>query len=125
MDDDANHEVVLYFEHRGRPVRMPVSVKGWAQMWLKANPLSSRARKSEHEHRQEALRKGHLAASSAIRDWVKGQVTAIETGLLSFEAVFMPFMLDSDGRPLIERMKDMLPQPEETKVVALPSRSGE
>jgi hypothetical protein len=33
MDDDANHEVVLYFEHRGRKVRMPVSVKGWAQMW--------------------------------------------------------------------------------------------
>jgi hypothetical protein len=35
MDDDAKHEVVLYFEHRGRPVRLEASAKGWAQIWLK------------------------------------------------------------------------------------------
>jgi len=67
MDDNANHEVVLYFEHRGRSVRLQASAKGWAQMWLKENPLSYRARKSEHEHRQEALRQGHLAVSSILR----------------------------------------------------------
>jgi hypothetical protein len=122
MDDDANHEVVLYFEHRGRPVRMPVSAKGWAQMWLNENPLSYRHRKTEHDHRQEALHRGHLAVSSILRDWVKSQVTAVECGMLSFEAVFMPHMLTSDGRPLIERMKDMLP-PEDNKVVALPPKS--
>jgi hypothetical protein len=119
MDDDANHEVVLYFEHRGRSVRLPASAKGWAQMWLKDNPLSYRARKSRHEHEQDALRQGHLAVSSAIRDWVKGQVTAIETGLLSFEAGFMPFMLTADGRPLIERASELLPEADPPKVVPL------
>lgn len=122
MDDDAKHEVVLYFEHRGRPVRLTASAKGWAVMWLKDNPLSSRARKSRFDHEQDALRQGHLAVSSILRDWIKGQVTAIETGILSFEAVFMPFMLTADGRPLVERLPEtgLLPEPEAAKVVSLP-----
>jgi hypothetical protein len=123
MDDHAKHEVQLYFEHRGRPVQLHASAKGWAQMWLKENPLSDRARKSQQGHEQAALHQGHLAVSSILRDWIKGQVTAIETGILSFEAVFMPFMLTNDGRPLIERLgeTDLLPKPEQPKVVALPS----
>ena len=58
--------------------------------------------------------------NSILRDWIKGQVTAVECGILSFEAVFMPFMLTADGRPLAERA--MLPKPAEEKVVALPAR---
>jgi hypothetical protein len=122
MDDHAKHEVVLYFEHRGRPVRLSASAKGWAQMWLKENPLSYRARKSRQEHEQEALQQGHLAVSSILRDWIKGQVTAVECGILSFEAVFMPFMLTSDGRPLIERVEEFLPKADAPKVVQIPPR---
>jgi hypothetical protein len=121
MDDDAAHEVVLYFEHRGRSVRLPASAKGWAQMWLKENPYSHHCRRSRVEYEQDALKQGHIAVSSILRDWIKGQITAIETGIFSFEAVFMPHMLTADGRPVIERMRDMLPAPEE-KVVALPSK---
>jgi hypothetical protein len=119
MDDNANHEVVLYFEHRGRPVRLTASAKGWATMWLKENPRSYHSRKPEHEYRQQALGQGHLAVSSILRDWIKGQVTAIETGILSFEAVFMPFMLTADGRPLLERARDLLPPPAAEKVIPL------
>ena len=72
-------------------------------MCLTGNPLSYRARKSEHQHRQEALSQGHIAVSWMFRDWIKGQVTAVECGILSFEAVFMPFMLTADGRPVLER----------------------
>lgn len=28
-----------------------------------------------------------------LRDWVKGQTTAVECGIMSFEAAFMPHML--------------------------------
>jgi hypothetical protein len=55
---------------------------------------------------------------------MKGQVTAIECGILSFEAVFMPYMLTSDGRTLFERVAetDLLPPTEQPKIVSLPSR---
>ena len=121
-DKAGSNEVLLQFKHRGREVQIPASAAGWAALWLKENPLSYRARKSDQEHRQEALRQGHLAVSSMLRDLIKGSVTRIETGMFSFEQSFMPFMLTADGRPLIERMKDLLPL-EETKVVALPSKS--
>jgi hypothetical protein len=77
-------------------------------------------RRQRHEYEQDALRQGHIAVNSILRDWIKGQVTAIECGVFSFEAVFMPFMLTADGRPLIERLResDLLPAPD-NKVVPL------
>jgi hypothetical protein len=41
--------------------------------------------------------------------------------ILSFEAVFMPYMLTADGRPVIERIKyeNLLPPPQEPKVVSI------
>ena len=86
-------------------------------VWVAPQPLAQRV-----EHEQDALRQGQVAVNSILRDWIKGQVTAVECGILSFEAVFMPYMLTHDGRPLIERVADLLPQPDEQKVVALPAR---
>jgi hypothetical protein len=121
MDDDAKHEVLLAFTHRGRHYQMRASAKGWAQMYLKENPWTYRHRTQRVDYEQAALKQGLVAVNSILRDLVKGQVTAIETGILSFEAVFMPFMLTADGRPLIERLAEsnLLPPPEEPKVVQL------
>ena len=122
MDDFEKHEVLLAFTHRGRPVQLRASAKGWAQMYLKEHPWSYGRRSQRTEYEQMALQQGHVAVNSVLRDWIKGQVTAIETGILSFEAVFMPYMLTNDGRPLIERVDDLLPKPAEQKIVALPPR---
>ena len=122
MDDFAQHEVLLAFTHRGRQVQLRASAKGWAQIWLKENPWTSRHRRNtRQQHEQAALRQGHVAVNSILRDWIKGQVTAVECGILSFEAVFMPFMLAADGRPLLERAVELLPPPDD-KIVSLPSR---
>ena len=123
MDDYEKHEVLLAFTHRGRNHQMRASAKGWAQLWLKANPYSYRCRRSKVEYEQDALKQGQVAVNSILRDTIKGQTTAVECGILSFEAVFMPYMLTSDGRPLIERLAetDLLPKPTEPKVVQLPA----
>jgi hypothetical protein len=118
MDDFEKHEVLLAFSHRGRPIQLRASAKGWAQMYLKDNPWTGRRRNSRAEHDQAALRQGHIAVNSILRDWIKGQVTAIECGILSFEAVFMPYMLARDGRSLIEcaELQKLLPAPQENVV---------
>lgn len=121
MDDYNKHEVLLAFTHRGRAFQIPASAKGWAQMYLKEQPWTSRRRSSPGNYEQAALRQGHVAVNSALRDMIKGQMTAIECGMLSFEAVFMPYMLTTDGRPVIERLVEtnLLPPPESAKVVPL------
>jgi hypothetical protein len=123
MDDYEKQEVLLAFTHRGRNHQMRASAKGWAQMWLKENPHTYRMRHSKQEHEASALRQGQIAVNSILRDGIKSQMTMVEAGILSFEAVFLPFMLTSDGRPLIERLAetDLLPKPTEPKVVQLPA----
>ena len=49
-------------------------------------------------------------------------VTAIEAGILNFEAAFLPYMLAADGRPLLDRAVELLPKPDVEKVTALPGR---
>ena len=120
MDDFEQHEILLAFKHRGRQVQLRASAKGWAQMWLKENPHTYRMRHSKQEYEASALVQGHIAVNSVLRDWVKGSVTAVECGILSFEAVFLPFMITHDGRPLIEKVDDLLPEPTEPKVVQIP-----
>jgi hypothetical protein len=82
-------------------------------MYLRENPWTSRRRGTRQEHEQAALRQGHIAVNSILRDWIKGQVTAVECGILSFESVFLPYMLTADGRPLLDRIREMelLPRP--------------
>lgn len=118
MDDFDKHEVLLAFSHRGRQIQLRASAKGWAQMFLKDNPYTYRRRQQRTEYEQTALRQGHIAVNSILRDWIKGQMTAVECGILSFEAVFMPYMLTADGRPLLDRLREnnMLPAPQDPAV---------
>ncbi|HKY85822.1 MAG TPA: hypothetical protein VJL90_03575 [Pseudorhodoplanes sp.] len=112
MDDFEKHEILLAFCHRGRNMQLRASAKGWAALFLKENPWNSQRRSRRPEYEAAALAQGQIAVNSILRDWVKGQVMAVETGILSFEAVFMPFML-SNGVPLIDRLRDqdLLPPP--------------
>lgn len=114
MDDYEKNSVILAFKHRGRSVQLTASAQGWANLWLEENPWSTRRRYSEHEWRQRALQQGQRAVNSILRDWIKGQVTAVECGILSFEGVFLPYMLTHSGETVIEKLmiKDMLPPPD-------------
>jgi hypothetical protein len=121
MDDASRSDVLLAFEHRGQRVQIRVSAKGWAAMWLRKNPYGVRHRCSRHEWEQKALNQGLIAVNSMMRDWIKGQITAIESGMLAFEEAFLPYMLTADGRTLAERIKEtnLLPAPEAPKVVQI------
>jgi len=121
MDDFAKHEVLLAFTHRSRRVELRASAKGWAAMYLKANPYTYRKRGTRPEYENAALRQGLIAVNSILRDWIKGQMVAVECGIMSFDAVFMSHMLLQDGRTMLDRVREagMLPAPEEDKVVDL------
>lgn len=114
MDDFSEGSVLLAFTHRGRQVQLRASAKGWAAMYLKERPWSYQRKSTQKEWEQAALKQGLIAVNSVIRDWVKGQVTAVETGIMSFEAVFMPHMLTDNGQTMVERVMslNLLPPPQ-------------
>jgi len=107
MDDYEKHEVLLAFRHRGRHMQLRASAKGWAALYLREHPYNYRHKHGEAEHRARALAQGQVAVNSILRDWIKGQIIAIETGILSFETVFMPYMITNDRRPMYERVEQL------------------
>ncbi len=110
MDEFETKSLVLAFIHRDRKVQLRASAQGWANAFLKEHPWTYRRRYSRQEWEERALEQGMIAVNSVLRDWIKGQVTAIETGILTFDHVFLPYMLGHDGRPMLEHMREQFPQ---------------
>lgn len=111
MEDFVTGEVTVQFEYRGRMVQVNASAKGYAAALLRENPHTHLKRKSRAQYEADALKQGQIAVWSILRDWIKGQITAIETGVLSFDAAFLGQILLPDGRTIHDRVaqSDMLP----------------
>lgn len=122
MIDQEKQVVIVAFRWRDRQVQLEASWKGYAQAWLKHHPYNMRSRGTKQDHDRKALYQGRISVCSVLRDWVKGQTTAIECGIMSFEAAFMPHMMLPTGERVIDRVQreNLLPPSEPSNVVALP-----
>jgi hypothetical protein len=61
-----------------------------------------KAARAEHERR--ALKQAEIPVYLILRDWIKGQVTAIEAGMLSFKGAFLGQILLPSGETVLERV---------------------
>lgn len=102
MIDDGDGTVLVQFEYRGRPVSVKASTKGYAAAWLKEHPYGARTRGTRQQHERKALDIASVAVYSILRDWIKGQITAVETGILTFEGAFLGQILLPTGRTVLE-----------------------
>jgi hypothetical protein len=120
MIDEEKQCVIVAFRWRNRQVQLEASWKGYAVAWQKVHPYPNRWNgPTRSEWDQRALKQARTSVCSVLRDWVKGQVTAVECGIMSFEAAFMPHMLLPTGERVIERVATSLLPPPEEKVVEL------
>lgn len=112
-EDFQTSEVYINFEYQGRNIVMRASAKGYAVAWLKHHPYGYRMRCTEQQHKSRALRQGSISVYSILRDWIKGQITAIEVGMFTFEGAFLSHIMLPSGMSVIEEVqaKGMLPQP--------------
>lgn len=104
MMDDEEGVLIVQFEHNKRPVSVKASVKGYAAAWLKHHPYTHRMRCTRVEHERKALGVAHMAVYSMARDWIKGQVAAIETGLLPFEGAFLGQIMLPNGKTVLDEL---------------------
>lgn len=106
MTDAERGSTIVQFKFQGHQVSLEASWKGYAAAYLKAHPYNagSRSNRGHAAHEAYALELGKRAVCSCLRDWIKGQVTAVECGVMSFSAVFMPHMLLPTGERVIDRV---------------------
>lgn len=106
MEDMEHGEVIVQFRHHDRNVMIKASVGGYTAAWLKEHPYSGKMRVTLAEHQARARKQAQVSVYSVLRDWIKGQVTAVEIGLLSFEGAFLGQLLLNDGRTVYERVTE-------------------
>lgn len=118
MTDNEVGELIVQFSFRGRDVTAKASFQGYAAAWMREHPYNpSRMRRSKIEHERTALEQAQISVCSILRDWIKGQVTAIECGVLTFEGAFLGQILLPSGKTILEEAtaKNLLPAPQEPK----------
>lgn len=108
MTDAENGELIVQFTYRGRDVTAKASYRGYAAAWLKEHPYGHRMRVTRTEHERNALRQAEVSVCSILRDWIKGQVMAVETGILTFEGAFLGQILLPNGRTVLEHAAETL-----------------
>jgi Xaa-Pro aminopeptidase len=113
MVDDGAQEILVQFEFRGRPVTVKASMRGYAAAWLRAHPWTTRMRATKTEHERKAMQVASTAVYSILRDWIKGQVTAIECGILTFEGAFLGQIMLPNGKTVLDVIQTdkLLPPP--------------
>lgn len=104
-EDFSTGELFIQFEHRDRMVMLKASARGYAAAWLKQHPYGPRIKGTRADHEAKALRIGGIAVYSILRDWVKGQVTAVEIGMMTFDAAFLSHILLPSGMSVIEHIQ--------------------
>lgn len=117
MTDAENGELIVQFTYRGRDITAKASYKGYAAAWLKEHPYGPRTRGPRQAHEAKALKQAEVSVCSILRDWIKGQVVAIETGILTFEGAFLGQILLPTGKTVLDAVmrSDMLPALEAPK----------
>jgi|SRR5215472_2037273 len=113
MEDFAAGRVLVQFEWRERKVSIEASFKGYAAAWLRHHPYRARTRGSRADYEKRAMAIGETAVWSILRDWIKGQLTAVEVGMLSFEGAFLGQIMLPTGETVLQRI-------EEQKLLSLP-----
>lgn len=117
MDNIEKGSVLIQFTYRGRNVSVEASIKGYAARWLKEHPYTYRIKCTQVEHERKAMAQASVSVYSVLRDWIKGQVTAVETQMLSFEGAFLGQILLPSGESVLERVtggdRPLLPAPGE------------
>lgn len=110
MTDTEKGELVVQFTYRGANVTAAASFRGYAAAWLKEHPMGPRMRGTKADYEKKALAQAQISVCSILRDWIKGQVMAIETGVLSFEGAFLGQILLPSGKTILDEVieRDMI-----------------
>lgn len=103
MTDNEVGELIVQFTYRGRDVTVKANYKGYAAAWLQEYPYNpSRHRRTKQQHEAKALDQAQISVCSVLRDWIKGQITAVEVGILTFEGAFLGQILLPSGKTVLE-----------------------
>lgn len=117
MVDDDQGKIIAQFRLHGREITIPISVKAYAEAWLRTNPHNNRMKSTPEQHFEKARAQAELAAWAILADWIKAQAAMMACGFMDADTAFLPHIHLPDGRRVGEAVTGpggplALPKPE-------------
>ena len=107
MTDNEKGELLVQFTYRDREVSIAASYDGYAAAFLRAKPHSYRMRRGRVEYERDVKAQAQISVCSVLRDWIKGQIMAIECGILSFDGAFLgQILIPHTGKTVLEAVNE-------------------
>ncbi len=102
MQDVEQGITIVQFKYQGRSISLHASWKGYADALFKRG-----AKKWAYDKEKREIQ-AKISVCSVLRDWIKGQIMAIECGFMTPEEVFAPHILMPDGKRAIDKALPLL-----------------
>lgn len=106
MTDAENGETIVQFRLHNQNVSLRASWKGYAAAYIKAMPYKSSMHSTRQDYENRIIAQAKISVCSVLRDFIKGQVTYVECGMMSFEAAFLSHMLLPSGERVLDRVQN-------------------
>lgn len=107
MTTEAEQTIYLQFTWRERRVSMKASWGGYAAMYARMKrPRTGWKRGQQESAIARGQKIGRMAVCSMLRDWVKGQITAIECGVMTFDVAFLSHLMLPSGETVSQHVMD-------------------
>lgn len=107
-EDFTSFEVSVKFLYKNYPVKLPVNYSALSERLLKEDPWTRRKNKNRTDWEQDKRETAYRAGFSILEDFLKASLTLIDSGLFTFEEVFIGHFVSSRGQRLGEMMAPRL-----------------
>jgi hypothetical protein len=111
FEDYEEGTLTVQFKYRDQRVSVVASSKGYAVALMRQRKRKDRPALWKEA---DAIAQGQIAVFSILRDWIKGQITAVECGILSFQGAFLGQIVLPNGETVLQRV-------EREDILSLPS----
>jgi hypothetical protein len=109
-EDYEKHTIDISFQYKQYPVSIPIEYGKLAQMYIDADPYTSRKRMTREGWEESKREIAYSAAFSILEDYLKAVTIIIELGVRQFEDIFFTSFVNQNGVRIGDLLIDKLPK---------------
>lgn len=107
LADHGATQVLINNGPKGMPEALAFQVKGLAfRMPIYPDAVMATLRRQGAQPRYQTPEHATNVAWRVVRDWLRAQLTLIETGMVALDEIMLPYALTDGGKTAMERFRE-------------------
>lgn len=109
-EDFEKSIITLRFKYKDYPVSIPIDHGALAKAYMERDPWTTSRHRTMKKWKERYTNTAYRASFTMLENYIKPMLLMAETGLFSFEEIFISFFVDRDGKRLGEEFKRCMPE---------------